>query len=74
MRRLGLVAAVLCVSCGRITPGTIVRPAATSFSTGKPASSSSGGGSYQSVYDDKGCVNMPGESGAKMQAACRSGK
>lgn len=73
-RRLVLIAALLCFSCGRITPGSVFRPAKTSFSTGGSSSSSSSGGSYKSVYDDKGCPNTPGESGAKMQAACRSGK
>ncbi|MDP3236637.1 MAG: hypothetical protein Q8S33_25795 [Myxococcales bacterium] len=64
---------LLFVSCGHLGPGTW-------FSGGRGGGDSPGpaGPSTPSpskpIYDDKGCANMSGESGAKIQAGCRSGK
>jgi hypothetical protein len=77
MREL-LVVLLLTSACGRLAPGAITRPAKTvdytfSRSSGS-ASSKSRYSSDKPVYDDKGCANMTGEGGAKIQAACRSGR
>jgi len=69
-----LVVMLTAMSCGRISPGVISRPGPT---VSAPSSGSNPGPSsrgYKSVYDEKGCVNGIGESGAALQAKCRSGK
>ncbi len=74
MPRLSLIVLSLCFSCGRITPGAVFRPAKTVSYSGGTKSSPGSSEKSKPVFDDKGCSNATGESGSKMQAACRSGK
>jgi hypothetical protein len=62
------------VSCGRISPGVISRPGPNVSAPSSGSNSGTSSGGYKSIYDDKGCVNGIGESGAAQQAKCRSGK
>ncbi len=72
-----IVLAAASWGCGRIIPGHISRPGPTwvaPSSSGNSSGSSGSNSGYKSIYDDKGCVNGIGESGAAQQARCRSGK